>query len=210
MSDERPTGARVDAVAEGDREVAAARLAELFANGALSHEGFSAALDDVFAAPGRTELEAALAALPPLVRLTPAARRLPGPLVLQATGPSLQLGAGWQLAAETTVRAGSGTVQLDLSQASWDAPEIHLRLESWGAIEVLVPVGVAVQVVSGSGQVALASVAPPLPGGPVLRISTTGPAGVVRVGHPKDPAAYPPARRWRGPAGGSGVPRGAV
>jgi len=162
----------------------------------LSLERFSGVLEQVFAAPSHADLEAAMLALPPLVRLTPASRRLTKPLVLQAADGGLQLGSGWQLAADTTISTGFGAARLDLTAASWDTRQINLRLEAWGSIEVLVPKGVAVQIVGGSGRVQLKSLSPPVPGGPVLRISTSGPTGVIRIRHPNERSGEP-FTRWR-------------
>lgn len=182
-----PAAAPPDAVDEDQRVAAVARIGDLFSAGELSLERFSEALDQVFAAPGRADLEATMSALPALVRLTPASRRLAGPLVLQVADGDLRLGAGWQLAADTTISTGVGSARLDLTAASWDAPHVNLRLETWGSIEVLVPEGTAVQLIGGSGRVQLASLSPPAPGGPVLRIATSGPAGVIRIRHPEEP-----------------------
>ena len=41
------------------------------------------------------------------------------------------------------------------------------------------------QMVGGSGNVQLESLSPPVPGGPVLRVTTSGPTGVIRVHHPE-------------------------
>lgn len=195
-------------VDETDRHAAVARLHDLFSAGTLSHEQFSLVLDQIYAAAGQADLEAVVAALPPLVRLTPLRRRLAGPLVLRVADRRLRLGSGWQLAADTTVSTGVGEARLDLTAASWDAYEIHLRLETWGSIQVLVPVGVAVQVLGGSGRIDLTSLAPPLPGGPVLRITAGGPAGAIRLRHPEDVHGGR-FRRWRRrrQAGRPGSPR---
>lgn len=191
-----PASAPLDGVDEDARVAALARLHDLFSGGELSLERFSGVLEQVFAAPSHAELEAAMLALPPLVRLTPASRRLARPLVLQTADSGLQLGSGWQLAADTTIGTGFGDARLDLTAASWDARQINLRLETWGSIEVLVPEGVAVQMVGGSGSVQLESLSPPVPGGPVLRISTSGPTGVIRIHHPKERNGGP-FTRWR-------------
>jgi hypothetical protein len=163
---------------EDNRVAAITRLHDLFSAGELSHEYFSGVLEQVFGAPGQADLERAMLALPPLVRLTPSPLRLARPLVLQAADGDIQLGSGWQLATDTTIRTGFGAAQLDLTVASWDSLQINLRLETWGSIEVLLPEGVTVQMVGGSGSVHLESLSAPVPGGPVLRISTSGPAGV--------------------------------
>ncbi len=180
---ERPIPASVHAVDEHERSASIARLNDLFSDGMISHERFSEVLEQVFAAPNRADLEGAMLALPPLVRLTPASLRLRRPLVVRTADRRVRFGPGWQLAADTTVSAGVGTTRLDLSSARWDARDITLRLETWGSIEVLVPKGVTIQLVGGSRPVELQSICPAIPGGPVLRVSTFGPTGMIRMGH---------------------------
>jgi len=179
-----PVSAAPDWIDEDARVAAIARLHELVALGRLSVERFSGSLDQVFAALSHSDLEAALLGLPPLVRLTPPSRRLRKPLVLRVPDGDLRLGSGWQLAADTTIGTGFGSARLDLTAASWDAEQIDLRLETWGSIEVLVRAGVSVQVVGGSASVNLERLAVPVPGGPVLRVSTHGPAGTILIRHP--------------------------
>src|ERR1035441_1803041 len=123
-----PIAAPLDGVDEDDRVAAIARLHDLFSTGELSLERFSELLEKVFAAPGHADLEAAMLALPPLVRLTPNSRRLAKPLILQAADGGLQLGSGWQLAADTTIRTGFGAPRVDLTAASWDSCQINLHL----------------------------------------------------------------------------------
>jgi len=185
VNENRPLSAALDGVDEAVRVAAVARLHDLVSGGGLSLERFSAILEQVFAAASHAELEAAMLALPPLVRLTPASRRLARPLVLHVPDSALQLGSGWQLAADTTIGTGFGVARLDLSAASWDVHRINLHLQTWGSIEILVPKGVAVQMLGGSARVELESLSAPVPGGPVLRISTSGPTGVIRIRHPK-------------------------
>jgi hypothetical protein len=194
--EDRPLSAPLGGVDEQDRVAAIDRLHELVRGGSLSLERFAAVLEQVLAAVGHADLEAAMSALPPLVRLTPASRRLAQPLVLRADG-ALKLGSGWQLAADTTISIAFGTAWLDLTAASWDANQINLHLETRaGAIELIVPEGVAVQMVGGSGRVQLESLSAPVPAGPVLRISTLGATGVIRIRHPKKRRAGP-LTRWR-------------
>jgi hypothetical protein len=173
-------------VDERGRAAAIWRLNQLFSCGNLSFDLYSGLLNLVFAATAQSQLESAMLALPPVVRLTPAPRRLASKLVLQAPDGDIFLGPGWQLGAETMVRTGTGFACLDLTTASWDALQVNLRLETWGAIEVLVPRGVAVQLTGGTARIELDVLTPPIPGGPVLRISTSGPAGVIRICHPKE------------------------
>jgi hypothetical protein len=186
VNKDQPVSALLEGVAEGERIAAIARLHDLFSGGELSLECFSDALERVLAAPNHADLVAAMLALPPLVPLTLPSLRLAKPLVLRAADGGLQLGSGWQLAADTTISTGFGLARLDLTVASWDAHQVHLRLQTWGSMEVLVPQGVAVQMVGGSAHVQLESLAPPVPGGPVLRVSTSGPTGVIQIRHPKN------------------------
>jgi hypothetical protein len=202
-----PIATPLDAVNEDDRVSAIARLHDLFSTGALSLERFSELLETVLAAPGHADLEAAMLALPPLVRLTPTSRRLTKPLVVRAADGGLHLASGWQLAADTTISTGFGVTRIDLTAASWDSCQINLHLETWGSIEVLVPQGVAVQMVGGSGHVHLESLSAPAIGGPVLRISTSGPTGVIRIRHPKDYNDWLFTRWKRRRIGGGSSPR---
>ena len=184
-------------VDEDARASAVARLHHLFITGGVSLECLSEGLGDVLAASSLSELENAMSALPPLVRLTPASHRLARPLVLRVPNTDMQLGVGWQLAADTTICTGAGTARLDLTIASWDAPEINLRVETWGSFEILVPEGVAVQITGGTASVQVDSLSPPLPGGPLLRVSSLGPGGLVRIRHRRD-SDRGLFTRWRG------------
>ncbi len=175
-----------DAVDEHERDVANARLADLFARGQVSLDEFYGALEVILTTTRRADLEATMRALPPSVRLTPVSLRLTEPLVLRMPDGGRRLGTGWQLGAATSVTTGPGVTQLDLGAASWDALDVDLHLATWGSIEVLIPAGVAVQVVGGSGRVRIFPLSPPVPGGPVVRISVSGPAGVVLVRHAED------------------------
>lgn len=170
-------------VDEDERIASITRLKDLFSDGAISYGRFCGLLERAFAASDRAELEGAMAALPPLVRLTPASLRLRTPLILRAAEGGLRFGPGWQLAADTTVSTGVGRTRLDLTSACWDSQDVTLRLGTWGSIEVLVPRGVAVQLAGGSRPVELQSVLPGVPGGPLLRVSTFGPTGTIRIGH---------------------------
>jgi len=180
-----PPSAPLDVVDEDARAAALARLGNVFSTDGLPSQRFFEVLGQIFASTNHAELETAMSALPSLVRLTPASRRLAGPVVLRAPDGKLGLGCGWQLAGDTTIGTGFGKALVDLTTASWDAHQIDLRLETWGSIEVLVPQGVAVQIAGASARIELASLSTPVPGGPLLRISSSGPAGVIRIRHPK-------------------------
>jgi hypothetical protein len=176
---------------------AVARLHELVGTGGLSLERFSASLEQVLAANDQADLEVAMAALPSLVRLTPASRRLSQPLKVDVGIGKLRLGTGWQMAPETEVVASTGKVYLDLTRATWDAREIDLRLRvATGKIEVIVPKGVAVQMVSATGRVRLDDLVPAVPGAPVLRVAarTSNGGGRIRLMH--EPQQQPAKSHW--------------
>lgn len=190
------------AVDDLDRTAMTALLSELFVGGRVSHEEFYDILDRIFGAISRSDLEDAMRDLPSPVQLTPASLRLKEPLAMHLGGGQVQLGAGWQLGATTSVTTGVGATRLDLSAVTWDALEIDLRLETWGSIEVLVPRGVAVQLTGGSGRVQVCRLSPPIPGGPVLRVRVTGPAGAICIRHPEEQLEATFARRRRSSTAG--------
>lgn len=194
-----------------DREAVIARARDLFIDGELPYQGFSRALDQAFAARDHADLVATMTALPSLVRITPASQRLDldGPLFLRLVDGATRPPSGWQLAPDTTIATGVRRVRLDLVAASWDARTIHLRLETWGSVEVLVPSGVAVQIALACAPVRLERLAPPAPGAPVLRISAIGPTGVISVRNPERCQGASTARRKRrrGNADRGGIPK---
>jgi hypothetical protein len=170
------------------------RLHDLMASGDFGLEQFSASLELVLAADSETELEAAAAGLPSIVRLTPSWLRLSQPVVVDAGIYRLELGSGWQLGADTTVKTNTGKVRLDLTEATWDARDVRLHLQAGtGNMEVIVPTGVSVQIVSMTGRVSLDDLASPLPGGPMLRVDAATKTGKIRFTNQR-PA--PRARRW--------------
>lgn len=186
-----------------DREAAVARARALFVSGVLPYRVFSQVLDEAFAARDHADLMGAMSTLPLPIRLTPPTQRLNGPLLVQAAEGARVFGHGWQVAAETTVATGTGPVELDLATASWDARNIHLHLETWANVEILVPDGVAVQVSTAAVPVHVEPLALPAPGAPALRISALGPTGTIRVRNPRglpdrSPSRWSRARLARG------------
>jgi hypothetical protein len=194
MSELTPHTSSPQPVSDSDRVAVIARLHDLVANGDLGLEQFSASLEQVLAADSETELETAVAGLPSVVRLTPSWRKLSEPVVLDAGIYRLELGSGWQLGADTTVKTNTAKVRLDLTEATWDARDVQLHLQTGtGNMEVIVPRGVSVQVVSMTGRVSTQDLDPPLPGGPVLRVDAATKTGKIRFTHEHP---VPGARRW--------------
>jgi hypothetical protein len=181
-------------ISDSDRVAVIARLHDLVANGDLGMEQFTASLEQVLAADSETELETAVAGLPSIVRLTPSWRKLSQPVVLDAGIYRLELGAGWQLGADTTVKTNTAKVRLDLTEATWDSRDVQLHLQTGtGNMEVIVPRGVSVQVVSMTGRVTLDDLAPPLPGAPMLRVDAATKTGKIRFTNERP---TPRTRRW--------------
>jgi hypothetical protein len=192
VAEQYPVPVAPEPVDDSERLAAVARLRDLVGTGGLSLERFTASLEQVLAANDQADLEMAMAATPSLVRLTPASRRLSQPLKLDAGIAKLQFGGGWQLARETEVTTNTGKVRLDLTAATWDAREIDLHLKTnTGKIEVIIPKGVAVQMVSATNRVRMDNLAPPVPGAPVLRVvaSTSTGAGRITLTHERQQLA---------------------
>jgi Cell wall-active antibiotics response 4TMS YvqF len=85
----------------------------------------------------------------------------------------LRLAGRWQLARQTHVSADLGSVQLDLTEAEFDGHVIDLHVYSgWGSITIIVPRGVAVQIVHHKGGVD-SRLDPPAPGLPLVRLDVT-------------------------------------
>lgn len=183
--------AGADPVAAADRTVALQRLRDLVATAEISVDRFTSAVELVLTAQRYAEVEAVMAAMPPPVRVTPAARRLGRPLEIDAGMGTLELAGDWQLAAETSVRTLTGRCRIDLTQASWDATDVDLRLHTeMGEIDVIVPQGVAVRIVSAGGGLRLDPLARAAPGAPRINIDASGRSGRILVRNPS-------RSRWR-------------
>ena len=195
MSQSLPDRPSAEAISDSDRVAAIARLHELVGTGDLAIEEFSTSLEQVLAADSQSALEGAVGSLPSIVRLTPASRRLSQPVRVDAAISRLELGAGWQLGAETFVKTNTAKVRLDLCEATWDSRDVELHLQSvTGKIDVIVPRGVSVQLVSATGRVVLDNLAPPLPGAPIVRVDAVTKAGRIRFTHEQSSTR---PRRWR-------------
>ncbi len=100
----------------------------------------------------------------------------------------LRLAGQWQVARETHVSSDLGAVWLDLTQAEFDDHVIDLHAYcGWGSITIIVPRGVAVQVMRHRGGLD-SRLDPPVPGLPLIRLDATANIGKIRLRHP-GPAA---------------------
>jgi hypothetical protein len=99
----------------------------------------------------------------------------------------LRLAGRWQVARETHLSADLGSVRVDLTEAEFDDRVIDLHVYTgWGSITIIVPRGVAVQVIHHRGGVD-SRLEPPVPGLPLIRLDVTTNIGKVRLRHPARP-----------------------
>jgi hypothetical protein len=181
-----------------ERTAAVEHLGELLRADLIDLDDFDSATGSVLAATTAGELALVLAALPSPVRMTPAHRRLDQPLVIESHSGAVKMSSTWQLARETMVSTRSGAVVLDLGAAEFDdmVVDLHVTVSS-GAVDIIVPFGVGVQLVAVSGQSsALRNDLGPtmaLPGLPLVRLHLTTSSGAVKLRRPRPPRTR---RRW--------------
>lgn len=170
MSDILPTGAAGDPrdlrCSDSDREKVAEALRSAMADGRIDLDELQERLDRTYAARTYRDLEPVIADLPggagvplPAGRPTPSLRpgadaasidRLGGVATsgsaVAIMGGSSRKGA-WVVPESFTAVAVMGGVELDLTQARFEAAEVVINAVAfWGGIEIMVPLDVAVQV----------------------------------------------------------------
>ena len=159
-------------------------LKELYAAGDIDASQFDTGVAGVLAARTEPELARIVRSLPAPVAVTSPGRRLTKPLEIQGGIGRLRLAGRWQIARETHVSADLGSVRLDLTEAEFDGYVIDLHVYSgWGSISIIVPRGVAVQVIQHKGGVD-SRLDPPVPGFPLVRLDVTTHIGRVHLRHP--------------------------
>lgn len=167
---------------------------KLYAAGDLDDEGFVAGLAGLLRAKTDDQLADVVRTLPPPVSLTAADQRLAEPLRIRSGMRRLRRHGCWQLGAETHVSADLGSVWLDLTEAQFDDHDIDLHVSTgWGAITIIVPRGVGVQVIQARGGLRN-ELDPPIPGFPQIRLDATTNIGRIRLRHPVGGSGDRPAR----------------
>jgi hypothetical protein len=166
---------------DADRERAVATLRHAVVEGRLTLEEFGDRIGAAY--ESRTELELAR-----LVEDLPARAAGAGtPVVEQkALFSHLVRNGPLRLPAHTAFRSLFGTIDLDLRQATLEAPEVDIAVHNiFGTVTVLVPEGTDVQVEGGTGLFASlrldTTTSVPAAGGPVVRIHATGIGGTLNV-----------------------------
>ena len=159
-------------------------LKELYAAGRIDEGRFDSGVAELLAATSDAEVAEVVRALPPPVALTGPDRRLDKPLEIHSGMRRLRLAGRWQVARETHLSADLGSVRVDLTEAEFDDRVIDLHVYTgWGSITIIVPRGVAVQVIHHRGGVD-SRLEPPVPGLPLIRLDVTTNIGKVRLRHP--------------------------
>jgi hypothetical protein len=182
-------------VRSNDRNPALEFLKQRFAAGDIDAEQFEQAAARMMGASSEAELAEVVRSVPSPVALTAPERRLERPLEINGGMGRLRLGGRWQVARETHVSAQLGGVILDLTDAEFDDRVVDLHVYTgWGAITIIVPRGVAVQVVQHRGNVDLRLDGPVVPGLQLVRLDATTNIGRVHLVHPDSQRA----RRLRG------------
>jgi hypothetical protein len=174
-------------VSEDAQHRATEFLKGLYAAGRIDEDRFDSGVAELLAATSETEVAEVVRALPPPVALTSADRRLDQPLEIHSGMRRLRLAGRWQVARETHLSADLGSVRVDLTEAEFDDRVIDLHVYTgWGSITIIVPRGVAVQVIHHRGGVD-SRLEPPVPGLPLIRLDVTTNIGKVRLRHPRPP-----------------------
>lgn len=167
----------------------------LFADGKVDQKAFEQALDGLLALQSEAEFASLMRSLPPPVALTPPARRRQEPLEIATSMGEVRLDGRWQVGRLTRIDVGMGTVILDLTEAEFDDWDVeivvHTRL---GAITIIAPAGLDIRPVGRNSPVT-ASLEPPIPGFPVVRLRATSDMGAISVVNPTQRPAR--RKRWR-------------
>ena len=185
---------RCQVMSEDAQHRATEFLKGLYAAGRIDQDRFDSGVTELLAATSDAEIAEVVKELPPPIALTSPDRRLDRPLEIHSGMRRLRLAGRWQVARETHLSADLGSVRVDLTEAEFDDRVIDLHVYTgWGSITIIVPRGVAVQVIHHRGGVD-SRLEPPVPGLPLIRLDVTTNIGKVRLRHPG-----PRGRRKRRP-----------
>src|SRR5215471_18842035 len=170
-------------------------LQGLLVSGKVDLDRFQKVLDALLGVQTQADFASVVRSLPPPVEFTPPARWRQEPLEISTSMDEVRLEGHWQVSRLTRIDTGMGSVTIDLSQAEFDDWDVEIVVHThMGAITVIVPRGVEVRPVGRSGPIN-ASLEPPIPGFPVVRLSATCDMGTIRVMHPTEKRQR--RRRWR-------------
>jgi hypothetical protein len=169
----------------------------LFVAGKVGESAFEKALDGLLAVRSETEFVSLMRSLPPPVAVTPPDRQRQEPLEIATSMGEVRLEGRWQVGRLTKIDTGMGAVTVDLTEAEFDDWEVEIAVHTrMGAITVIAPPGLDIRVVGRNSPVTI-SLAPPVPGFPVVRLSAISDLGAIRVVNPTDPPRRRKRWRWR-------------
>ena len=175
---------RCQVMSEDAQHRATVFLIGLYAADRIDQDRFDSGVAELLAATSDAEIAEVVKELPPPFALTSPDRRLDRPLEIHSGMRRLRLAGRWQVARETHLSADLGSVRVDLTEAEFDDRVIDLHVYTgWGSITIIVPRGVAVQVIHHRGGVD-SRLEPPVPGLPLIRLDVTTNIGKVRLRHP--------------------------
>jgi hypothetical protein len=170
-------------------------LQGLLASGKVDLDRFQKALGALLEARTQDDFASVVRGLPSPVEFTSPARRRQEPLEISTSMGDVRLEGRWQVSRLTRIDTGMGSVTIDLSQAEFDDREVEIVVRTgMGTVTVIVPRGLEVRPVGRSGPVN-ATLEPPIPGFPVVRLSATSNMGAIRVMHPTEKKQR--RQRWR-------------
>lgn len=175
---------------DADRENAVAILRHHCTEGRLTLDEFSDRLPEVYAARTWADLDHALRELPMPAPPAAAPVRVPGRRRARRWVVGVMSGAitkgRWRTSERTTAIAFMGASLIDLRQAEFEGPELHITAIAFmGAVEIIVPEGIEV-VVSGfpfMGGIdsSKANTTPRVPGTPLVRVRAFAMMGGIDV-----------------------------
>jgi hypothetical protein len=169
---------------EDARQRATEYVKDLYAAGEIDAGRLDSGIADVLGAETEGELAVVVRSLPSPIVFTSPDQQLDSKLEIRSTFGRLRLAGQWQVARETHVSSDLGSVRLDLTQAHFDDHVIDLHVYcGCGSITIIVPRGVAVQVMHHHGGVD-SRLEPPVPGFALIRLDVTANIGRVRLRNP--------------------------
>ncbi len=159
------------ALSEETRSRAVEALHALVTADRIDSAQFERAVAELLQARSEAELAELLRSLPSVSAMTPVERRRDGPLKLGGGFGRLSIEGRWQLARETSISVELGSVTVDLTDAELDDRVVDLKVYTgWGAIRIIVPPGLGIEMVRHRGRV-ISRIGPPTPGLPLVRLT---------------------------------------
>ena len=141
----RPSTSPVVRIADSERERVVELLRHHCGEGLLTLDEFAERAGLVFAAETSMELEAVAGDLPAVARPVPDTRRRKIRKWVVAIMSGARRSGRWRAGDQLTAVAIMGGAEIDLRQAEFDCPELHIvAVALMGGIDIIVPEGIEV------------------------------------------------------------------